>query len=445
MSKSSTTGHDNLTAAILAALAGPPDDAAAALAAVRDVYTAARETTTDPGELDPVEQIVGEALAARTGDESRADNEKQAPGLADRLMAAFEPAHSITAWIGKPTPEPVLWERGSMRANGENNEERECSAYCSVGEPALLSAPGGAGKSYLALAVAAAAVTGEPPGNEGHEQLEPAIACGLGVRPGPVVICSYEDRPVRTWHRLRSILSRGDGHRTADDFKPDHALHVCDDPAPLYKSDGKPGDVAAPTDYWRRLWAHVARLDASLLIIDPASAAVAGISTNDSAPVREFMGLLAAASEATSCGVLIIAHDTKAARNEAALGGNPGAGAVAGSATWYDAARGVLYLHHYGPRRLLRCMKANHGRAGGGWLLREIETERGWFQGFATDLRSIGVLNPVECDGELKSWKEAEREEKNKAAKAAKKRLEKAVAAANRNTEGGPDDEGIDI
>ena len=142
MSKSSTTGYDNLTAAILAALAGPPDDAAAALAAVRDVYTAARETTTDPGELDPVEQIVGEALAARTGDESRADNEKQAPGLADRLMAAFEPAHSITAWIGKPTPEPVLWERGSMRANGENNEERECSAYCSVGEPALLSAPG---------------------------------------------------------------------------------------------------------------------------------------------------------------------------------------------------------------------------------------------------------------------------------------------------------------
>ena len=432
---SEPTAPDNLTSASLVALATRTDDAAAAaLDAVRAAYEAERETATDPGELDPVERIVGEALTARTGDESPAELAQQAAALADQLRAAFEPAHSITAWKGKPTPEPVLWERGSMSATGENNDERECSAYCSVGEPALLSAPGGAGKSYLALAVAAAAVTGERLGNEGYEQLEPAIACGLGVRPGPVVICSYEDRPVRTWHRLRSILSRGDGHRTANDFKPDHALDVCDDPAPLYASDGKPGAVAAPTDYWRRLWAHVARLEASLLIIDPASAAVAGISMNDSAPVRDFMRRLAAASEATSCGVLIIAHDTKAARNEAALGGNPGAGAVAGSATWYDAARGVLYLHHYGPRRLLRCIKANHGRAGGGWLLREVETERGWFQGFATDLHGPGVLNSAECEGQLRSWKEAEREEKNKAAKAAKKR-------ANRNTEGEPDDD----
>ena len=430
---SELTAADNLASAIQPALAARTDDAVAeAFDGVRAVHEAELEATADPGELDPVAQIVGAGRAALTGDESPAELAQQAAALADQLRAAYEPARPITAWRKAATPTPVLWERGSMRPAGAlHSEESECSAYCSVGEPALLSAPGGAGKSYLALAVASAAVTGEPPAGEGAElALEPAGACGLGVRPGPVVVCSFEDRPIRTWYRLRSILKR-DGGRAAD-FAPPAPLHVCDDPQPLYASDGKPGAVAAPTPYWRRLWAHVARLRASLLIIDPASAAVAGISTNDSAPVREFMGLLSAASEATDCGVLIIAHDTKAARNEAAGGGNPGAGAVAGSATWYDAARGVLYLHHHGQRRLLRCLKANHGRAGGGFMLAEVFADpdkRRGFQGFAG--AGPGVLNSAECDGELRSWKEAAREAVN----AAKKKR----AAAN--TEGGPDDE----
>ena len=351
-----------------------------------------------------------------------------------RILAA--PARNITAWRDAPTPAPVLWERGSMRATGEHGRERECSAYCSVGEPAILSAPGGSGKSYLALSVALAAVTGKPPTDEGDApELEPAVACGLGVRPGPVVVCSFEDRPVRTWGRLRSILLRpGAGWRPSSDFYPAHELHVCDDPEPLYASDGKPGAVPKPTDYWNRLWDQVARLAASLLIIDPASAAVAGINMNDSAPVRDFMRRLAAESEATGTGVLIIAHDTKAARNEAAAGGNPGAGAIAGSATWFDAARGALYLHSYGPNRLLRCTKANHGRSGRGWLLREVTSAAGAFQGFATELRGDGALTAAECEGELADWGA-----KAKAAASAAAEKAKARREAAENTEGKPD------
>ena len=55
--------------------------------------------------------------------------------------------------------------------------------------------------------------------------------------------------------------------------------------------------------------------------------------------------------------------------------------------------------------------------------------KRRGFQGFAG--AGPGVLNSAECDGELRSWKEAAREAVN----AAKKKR----AAAN--TEGGPDDE----
>ena len=77
----------------------------------------------------------------------------------------------------------------------------------------------------------------------------------------------------------------------------------------------------------------------SMVVIDPASAALDSVSMNESGPVRAFMGALAREAKAAGCGVLVVAHDTKAARNAARDGGDRGAGAVAGSATWFDAPR----------------------------------------------------------------------------------------------------------
>ena len=85
------------------------------------------------------------------------------------------------------------------------------------------------------------------------------------------------------------------------------------------------------------------KIGASLAAIDPASAALEG-ATSDSGPARRFMDALRLEAETSRAGVLVIAHDTKSARNEARAGGDPGAGAGAGSSAWFDAARGVLYL-----------------------------------------------------------------------------------------------------
>ena len=63
-------------------------------------------------------------------------------------------------------------------------------------------------------------------------------------------------------------------------------------------------------------------------------------------------------------------------------GEDPGAGAVAGSATWYDAARGVLYMARDGDRRSLRCIKANYGRSGWSVDLHERLDMNGRFCGF---------------------------------------------------------------
>ena len=61
-------------------------------------------------------------------------------------------------------------------------------------------------------------------------------------------------------------------------------------------------------------------------------------------PARTFLRKVSEKAAAANCGVLLVAHDTKSARNLAIAGLDPGAGAVAGSAAWYDGARGVLTL-----------------------------------------------------------------------------------------------------
>ena len=156
------------------------------------------------------------------------------------------------------------------------------------------------------------------------------------------------------------------------------------DPGPLYigfEGERKQG----PGPDWPALWAAIRAMvpTPSMVVIDPASAALDSVSMNESGPVRAFMGDLAREAKAAGCGVLVVAHDTKAARNAAKEGDTPGAGAVAGSATWFDAPRGVLYLSRKGDdgARELRCMKANYGRSG--WTVNLAErTEGGRFVGF---------------------------------------------------------------
>ena len=162
------------------------------------------------------------------------------------------------------------------------------------------------------------------------------------------------------------------------------------DPGPLYRGfEG--GREQSTGDDWAPLWAAVRAMDPepSMVVIDPASSTLDGVSVNESGPVRAFMGALAREANAAGCGVLVVAHDTKAARAAAGESGDPGPGAVAGSATWTDAARGVLYLSWKGKladrdtdrRRELRCVKANYARSG--WTVSLDERIKGGrFEGF---------------------------------------------------------------
>ena len=328
-------------------------------------------------------------LALRRGDLSgpleaaaaARDSDAALDVLQSRLSLALMP---LKKWHGEPQPAPVLW------ADAEN---KWADAVLSAGEVALLSGPGGIGKSYLSLQWALAAT--RRTGDYGED-------CGLRVRPGSAVILSYEDAPVRMAGRIEDH-SGGPA--------PD-GLYVLERPAPLWKTDKGESNRG---ELWRELWKAVARIGASLVVIDPASAALEG-ATNDSGPVRRFMDALRLEAETSGAGVLVVSHDTKSARNEAKAGGEPGAGAVAGSAAWFDACRGVLYLRQVPVDRdcwLLECMKANYGRTGWGALLK-AKTNGGKFCGFE---ESEPVLSAGEVEDRKTSWAEERksREKPNKA------------------------------
>ena len=209
----------------------------------------------------------------------------------------------------------------------------------------MLSGPGEAGKSTVAVALADAARDG-------------GTACGLHVARSRVAVLSYEYSGPRLAHRFTWYASAGEWEH----------VRRARGAAPLWEADPADRRDSGPSTFWRPWWDAVRAFDAGLVVIDPASVAAAGVSPSDGAAVRAFLLGVTEEAERIGAGVLIVAHDTKAARNEARSGIGPGPGAVAGSGQWSDGARAVLHLSGAGPddRRLLVAAKSNYGASGWG-------------------------------------------------------------------------------
>ena len=261
---------------------------------------------------------------------------------------------SAADYADAPQPAPVLWRDDPARPDATDYD-----AVLSVGEVAILASAGGLGESTLVLEIASAAVAAA------NFDRASMAACGLAVAAGPVVVVSYEDAPARIAHRLTWCNA---GNVPA-------GVHLAPDPAPLWVAAGDRGGESHPGPDWERLWRAVRDLGARLVVIDPVSAALADVDTAQTGPVRSFLRALTAEATAAGAGVLLVAHDTKAARDASRRGDDAGAGVVAGSAAWYDGARGVLSLvddpEPESSDRLLTCVKANYGRTGWGARLTE--------------------------------------------------------------------------
>ena len=265
-------------------------------------------------------------------------------------------------------PAPVLW-----RDPDPDEVDGKVDAVLSVGEVAILASAGGLGKSCLTLALAVEAATAAEAGRKYGN------ACGLRVKAGGAVLVSYEDSRARIGARLHWFT------KTAPE-----GLHLWATPEPLFQTDPETRGAVTRCAAWPQLWEEIKMACPSLVIVDPVSAALADADTSQTGPARTFLREVSQEAATAGCGVLLVAHDTKDARNLAMAGQDPGAGAVAGSAAWYDGARGVLTLvpdPTASDSRLLVAIKANYGRTGWGAQLTERYDEAGLFRGLELQAR----------------------------------------------------------
>lgn len=320
---------------------GDPTALAAALTAAITAISPVFAQPLDTRVAD-IDATLGRALAADTPEDVLAALEQtptMLPRLHARARAAGQPA---TQAAGQRLPTPVLW-----RDMGKPDDTGH--VVLSAGEIAVLSGAGGLGKSTITLQLAAAAAKAD--GDHG-------AACGLRVSSGPVALLSYEDSPARIAQRFKwwgDVPAR---------------VRVWEESAPLWEADPGKRGASRSAAWWADWWAGIRARRTVLTIIDPVSVALANVSTSEPGPVRAFLGALAAEARRAQCGVLLVAHSTKAGRDLARQGEDPGAGIIAGSAAWYDGARGVLSLTKestpdgQSQTRKLRCEKANYGPSG---------------------------------------------------------------------------------
>lgn len=369
---------------------GKPDRFKALWAELREALAGALPEFVDMRTGADIPAVLAEAAGA-------ADSDAAWAVLQEKLARRFPTARGIMAGQGDPKPEPLLWGAGVR------------GGVLCRSEVAVLSGAGGRGKSTLALQWALAGALAEA-GGQRHGD-----SGGLGVRAGKAAILSYEDSAWRLANRASKALALASLAELAQHLpRGNTAADAANVGVTLAELRGWPLFGVAESshaltrpqrlDAWAHAWGQIAQHKADIVIIDPAMSAY--VADPNAVPfVRLFMDALYEAAQEHGCGVLLIAHSTKAARRtkDADATGN-----VAGSAAWTDAARGVLTLDYPPPpsgerpdakqarlkRRVLRCEKANYSRVFE-CELAEAGGQDGPFRGFerAEDKSNMGATN----------------------------------------------------
>lgn len=287
-------------------------------------------------------------LAACEAAWAKLDVANDNPQFASRAAEAVEilrehfaprPVKPSGDWRHAPNPPPVLWRDGTVRAD----------SVAARGEVAVLAGAGKGGKSYLAVALAVAAA------DASRHKRPFGATCGLRIAAGSVVVMSFEDSPKRIDMRAEAMGGA-----------PEDVL-LMPEPPRIYGFD-QATRRWGETNAWPATWKAVREVAPVMVVIDTGPKAMGG-ETNDPGAVIGFLTALEAEARAGHFAVLVLAHDTKAARDAVRSGAALDAGAIAGSAQWHDSPRGVLHLTKTGPGdadRILEAVKCSYGRDGWG-------------------------------------------------------------------------------
>jgi RecA-family ATPase len=240
------------------------------------------------------------------------------------------PETDVTAWLGKPVP------------------ERDWTVHNRIirRNVALLSGPGGVGKSILIMQLAVAHALGRD---------------WLGTMPvqGPVMYLNAEDDERELHYRLHAVLAHyGAEFDALGDF---HLTALAGKDAVLGEANRH--GIVRPTRLFEQLHKRACAIRPVLVALDTAADMFAG-NENDRTQVRQFIGLLRGVAIDADCAVLLASHPSVS-------GMEKGTG-LSGSTAWHNSVRTRLYFQATDSDeskadpdlRELRCMKSNYGPNG---------------------------------------------------------------------------------
>ena len=239
-----------------------------------------------------------------------------ADAMGDAASRLREPGPMLNpltwAMVGEPEPRSWLIDQ-----------------WLPAGSVALLTGEGGAGKSRLALQLAAGMASDrlvDPTDRPAWIHGTAAPQLGNAVPSGglPVLYASWEDRAEEMARRLSQISGNPAPWCTPNTLDNLKMLDLAGQ-GPLWTT---PGRYDTPT--WTRLGLALLQVaqteEVGLLILD-SLAAVYGANENDRGQVRDFMASWDAWASAHNCTVLIIGHPPKSSAG------------YSGSTDWHSAAR----------------------------------------------------------------------------------------------------------
>lgn len=281
--------YDNLSTALAAGRDDPE-----ARAVLEAALPAAADDDADAGAA-PDGAEIAEGL--------RSQNEAERERVRAKIRKLLSPDAVLSNVLTdhSPNPPPVSWlVKGWMP-----------DATLSV-----LTGAGGAGKSRIALQLAAAVATGA----ERFIETESGAAMLSGPKApelldaGPVVFAAWETRLLAWQNRLAAVCGQG-AQRAERIRRLCGRLHYVNMRPEGGLWGAEQGAHTSTTGYWldggAALLSYAAAARARLLVIDPLAAAFVQ-NENDRALVRAFLSALDQWAEDHGCAVLIISHPPKA-------------------------------------------------------------------------------------------------------------------------------------